>query len=170
MSIFASPCQRQGTPWFRTQRATICFAPQQPLLVRTWTGWRRKQMRDKKERKIDGKECKEHRLCSLGGYNYLAAAAGGTGNTISHVRRRRCCEDSPGVKCPIVTTSQCVYSLRLSVRHTCSAFAAWAPASLATSNHYERMQMPMKFQPAIYQELWLDKSRDMWRSEGHVSN
>lgn len=113
------------------------------------------------ERKIDVKECKEHRLCSLGGYNYLAAAVGGTGNTISHVRRRRCREDSPGVKCPIVTTSQCVYSLRLSIRHTYSAFAAWVPASLATSNHYEKMQMLMKFRPAIYQELRLDKFRDM---------
>lgn len=59
-------------------------------------------------------------------YNYLAFAVGGTGRGIINFRRRGSWDDSPRVKCPIETTAQCVYFLRLSIWRHYSSFSACA--------------------------------------------
>lgn len=86
-------------------------------LVHTWPGRRVRQMRaeEQEERKINVKACKEQCLCPLGPITWLFALES-TGSTIIHFRRRACCDDSPGVKCPIESTAQCVYFLCLSIR------------------------------------------------------
>ncbi len=111
----------------------------------------RNKWETKSERK-GVKECKEQFLWSLG-LKLLGLCGRRYRQTIINFRRRGWCDDSPGVKCPIETTAQCVYFLCLSIQHHYSSFSACACQPHHLQTHTKKMQMLMKFQPVIYQAL-----------------